>query len=777
MVCALCLFLLTGALTSAAELPGNSPKPPSSGNSGGGGYTPAPCAGVDFESLLDGDSYAYCGEYSMPVAAGNMLLRAPVLYKIMGEEEEDGCLTLMSRHPVGVQGYTQDPEGQHYSDSYIRSWLNGVFFNGAFSQGEQRAVVETQVKTSVFNGSNEVTGPVSIRQNGPVADYPLTTNDKIYLPWAIPAENTAYWTSGGATGPAYRVNQPTSVFDSDSTSRNIYNRLRTPNYSSSGGYISSYALFGSYYSSTSNGIVTYVITSDPLTNIIASCYVIPIFKLDPGRIVFTSQIVPADTANPGPHQIKTGAAYPMPDAGKAYYRLTIVDESLDELAGSVYSGTELVGPGSILAVAEAGQLGLSMDFPATLGSGYSIRYKIVNSGNKLVGYGGMAGPFESGMNSFYLDACDLEGTPIADGTYSAFAWLQHDSVTTSFTASTPQYFCLAVGGEVEIDTPPLLSGGSASRSSNSNASVAFSSDKDGTCYCVVLPEGDAVPDASAIKGACEAGMDMHKGKNTVNLSALTAGPWKVYLVGEDLSGDSNVLGIAIPEYIAPTPPPPPPPNGNGGGGGTAIAKPELPLADPVSFPPFIQGFEDNTFRGDSLMTREQFVAILYRLNAERQIAPYAGDPSFYDVVYDRWSYDAVEWAKSEGIAEADENGNFRPAAPLTRAEMAAMFAKAEKLTEMAAGKFSDIDGHASADDILKAVKAGIFTGYNDGTFKPDDNTTRYEAVTALVRYLIGKEPTDAMWQGIAPAFADVAQTHWACKYVALAVNGYTGVPR
>ncbi|MCL1981534.1 MAG: S-layer homology domain-containing protein, partial [Clostridiales bacterium] len=323
------------------------------------------------------------------------------------------------------------------------------------------------------------------------------------------------------------------------------------------------------------------------------------------------------------------------------------------------------------------------------------------------------------------------------------------------------------------NAPPLLTGGAATRSSNSNATVTFTSDKDGTCYYVVLHEDEAAPSASAIKGDGTAGMDMLEGKNTISLSTLAAGSWKIYIVGEDSNGiDSDVLGITIPAYNASSPP-----YGGGSSGGTTIAKPEVPLADPISFPPFIQGFEDKTFRGDGFMTREQFVAILFRLNAEQPATPYAGDPSFGDVPPGRWSFNAVEWAKGEGIIEADEDGNFHPAAPLSRADMATMFVKAEKLTDMAENAFSDIDGHPSADDILKAVKAGIFTGYKDGTFKPDGSTTRNEAVTALIRYLLGKEPAESMWQDTTLALTDTSSTDWAYKYVVLAVDGYTGVPR
>ncbi|MCL1810188.1 MAG: S-layer homology domain-containing protein, partial [Clostridiales bacterium] len=196
-----------------------------------------------------------------------------------------------------------------------------------------------------------------------------------------------------------------------------------------------------------------------------------------------------------------------------------------------------------------------------------------------------------------------------------------------------------------------------------------------------------------------------------------------------------------------------------------------PVASTPQITPFIEGFEDSTFRGQSQMTREQFVAILARLKNDGE-APAAspGAKSFNDVATNRWSYNAIEWAKSAGIVDPDASGNFRPAAPLTRAEMAVMFVKAEKLTSVAENKFSDITGHYAESDILKAFDAGIFTGYEDGTFMPEGSTTRYEAVTALVRYLLGGEPEDSMWKDIKLTFTDLPGSNWAYKYVALAAH-------
>ena len=225
------------------------------------------------------------------------------------------------------------------------------------------------------------------------------------------------------------------------------------------------------------------------------------------------------------------------------------------------------------------------------------------------------------------------------------------------------------------------------------------------------------------------------------------------------------------------------PNNNGGSGGGGggrtpyiqIAAPEVPLADLNSFTPFIMGFDNNTFRGSNQMTREQFVTILFRLKGASQQSADKDKPTFADVPSARWSYNAVEWASGAGIVEADENGNFRPADMLTRAEMAVMLARAEKMTGMEENTFSDLADHPDRDDILKVVSAGIFEGYPDKTFRPGNTATRYEVVAAIVRYLLGDEPTDEICKNIEITFTDVPEGSWAYKYVTLSVNGYKAV--
>lgn len=49
--------------------------------------------------------------------------------------------------------------------------------------------------------------------------------------------------------------------------------------------------------------------------------------------------------------------------------------------------------------------------------------------------------------------------------------------------------------------------------------------------------------------------------------------------------------------------------------------------------------------------------------------------------------------------------------------------------------FTDIEKHWAKDYILKATKEGIMKGYADGTFRPEQNVTRAQAATMLVRSL------------------------------------------
>ena len=261
----------------------------------------------------------------------------------------------------------------------------------------------------------------------------------------------------------------------------------------------------------------------------------------------------------------------------------------------------------------------------------------------------------------------------------------------------------------------------------------------------------------------------------------------VFTPEKDIAEVSPVIAIEIGESgsdskeatngVQDRPLTPPPPEGNQESNQEDdVETPKTPLAETDGFTAFINGYTDNTFLGANTMSREEFINILFKLN-NPNVLPEADplSPSFNDVASGRWSYNAIQWAVETGIVEIGSEGNFLPAKPITRAEIAVMLVRAEGWIDIADNIFNDIEDHPYHDDILIAVEAGIFRGYPDGSFGPDRTAAREEVVTALVRYLLGGEPTDDMWEDIPVPFVDVSRSHWAYKYVALATTGFVRI--
>lgn len=87
---------------------------------------------------------------------------------------------------------------------------------------------------------------------------------------------------------------------------------------------------------------------------------------------------------------------------------------------------------------------------------------------------------------------------------------------------------------------------------------------------------------------------------------------------------------------------------------------------------------------------------------------------------------------------------------------------------------SDVAGTSSEGAVTRLMGLGIITGYDDGTFKPDNTITRAEFCAIVIR---GLGLDAAAKAGTGTAFSDVPSSHWASGYVAMAsglgiVTGY-----
>lgn len=96
----------------------------------------------------------------------------------------------------------------------------------------------------------------------------------------------------------------------------------------------------------------------------------------------------------------------------------------------------------------------------------------------------------------------------------------------------------------------------------------------------------------------------------------------------------------------------------------------------------------------------------------------------------------------------DANGNYNPNRNVTRGEFARYLTKALNLQTTSDKQFSDVPSTSIyAEDIQRAVAAGIITGYEDATFRPETSISRVHMAVMLNRaitYLKLEKGTDVV---------------------------------
>ena len=131
--------------------------------------------------------------------------------------------------------------------------------------------------------------------------------------------------------------------------------------------------------------------------------------------------------------------------------------------------------------------------------------------------------------------------------------------------------------------------------------------------------------------------------------------------------------------------------------------------------------------------------------------------SFSDVPADAFAKDAIENLVAKGVIEGYDDGTYRPAQSVTRAETARMLVKLLGLpvdTREEGVHLSDTDGHWAEEEIRSLVHAGIAEGYSDGSFRPEEAVTRSEMAAMLKRAFA----LDATAGG--QPFSDVEEEDW-----------------
>ena len=151
------------------------------------------------------------------------------------------------------------------------------------------------------------------------------------------------------------------------------------------------------------------------------------------------------------------------------------------------------------------------------------------------------------------------------------------------------------------------------------------------------------------------------------------------------------------------------------------------------------GVSDTEFAPEQTTTRAMIVSILARLEGVTT-AQAAG---FADVDDNDWYATAVNWAASVGVVNGYEDNTFRPNTAITREQLAAILMNyaAYKGYDVSAradlSHYSDADSISSwANDVLLwAVAEGLLTGVTDDTIAPQAHATRAQVAAILQRFL------------------------------------------
>lgn len=161
---------------------------------------------------------------------------------------------------------------------------------------------------------------------------------------------------------------------------------------------------------------------------------------------------------------------------------------------------------------------------------------------------------------------------------------------------------------------------------------------------------------------------------------------------------------------------------------------------------YFKGYDDGTFKPNAPVSREEFAALLSRVSTNE---PDTNAAAFSDIV-GRWSEQSVKDAINKGfINQSTYVNGFKPTQAMTRIEMArwlsAGLSKANSDYRQAIQDMADTvvpvaefykGGLQEADNGVVAlnIALGLMNGYTDGSFGPNQNTTRAEVASILLRY-------------------------------------------
>ena len=147
------------------------------------------------------------------------------------------------------------------------------------------------------------------------------------------------------------------------------------------------------------------------------------------------------------------------------------------------------------------------------------------------------------------------------------------------------------------------------------------------------------------------------------------------------------------------------------------------------------GYPDGGFHPAESIERGAMAAYLYRLAGSPEFEAPAESP-FSDVPTTHPFYKEIAWLKATGITTGWEDGTFRPEDSINREAMAVFFYRAAGSPEVQQkATFTDVSGSPFVKEISWFQFSKLSTGWPDSTFRPHDSVKRDAMAAYMMRYM------------------------------------------
>ncbi|THF72806.1 S-layer homology domain-containing protein [Cohnella fermenti] len=179
--------------------------------------------------------------------------------------------------------------------------------------------------------------------------------------------------------------------------------------------------------------------------------------------------------------------------------------------------------------------------------------------------------------------------------------------------------------------------------------------------------------------------------------------------------------------------------------------------------PYLYGYPDKEFKPELGITRAEMAAILARILPQGDASPSAVIQSqpYTDVADKYWAFRDIAYVRQLGIMNGTPGNKFNASQALTRAEFAQILFKLSPSLPAKGIVYTDTGEHWAKDVIDRVTGAGLMDGYEDGSFKPNAPVTRAEAAAIINNYL-QRKPVNADTS----RFIDVPAGYWAASDIA-----------